>query len=193
MRLFSHKHNLNNSATVSTVLLGTTPLILAAEMGNLECVEFLLPLSNPRDQNSQALWRASENGHVDCLNLILPLSCPTTYNYALSKTVASGYVVCVKILLDAIENLGITNADYNFLVDAVYHQRMECLHLLLKVCEPKSDHSLALCTALIYGRKEYVDVLKDISDVDDALSAMRQCKKLPQGSDPFFWLDFEAQ
>lgn len=167
--------------------------MLAAEMGNVECLEFLLPFSNPRDHDSQALWRAGENGHVDCLNILLPLCCPTIYNFALWKTIESGHVVCVQMLLDAIQQVGDITVDGNLLAWAVRNQQMECLRLLLKVCDPKSYRSLALRSALIYGRTEYVDVLKDLSDVQEALNAIRQYKKMPTGSDPFFWLDFEAQ
>ena len=186
-------------SSASNFILTFTPLMLAAEMGNLECLKFLLPLSNPRDHDSQALWRAADNGHVDCVNILLPLSCPPTYNFALWKTIGSktieptGRIVCVQMLLDAIAQVGGVTVDVNLLVWAVRSQQMECLRLLLKVCDPKSDHSLALCWALIYGRTEYVDVLKDLSDADDALNAIRQYPKMPTGSDPLFWLDFEAQ
>lgn len=179
--------------SASNVLLTLTPLMLAAEMGNVECLEFLLPLSNPRDHDSQALWRAGENGHVDCLNILLPLCCPTTYNFALWKTIESGHVVCVQMLLDAIEQVDGVMLNGELLAWAVRCEQMECLRLLLKVCDSKSDHSLALSWALIYGRTEYVDVLKDLSDVDEALNAIRQHPKMPTGSDPLFWLDFEAQ
>lgn len=55
----------------------STALLHAAHRGHWRCVELLLPVSNPRERRSEALYRAAKgksSGHRRCVALLAPLS-----------------------------------------------------------------------------------------------------------------------
>jgi hypothetical protein len=51
-------------------------LRLAAEHGNWECARLLIPVSDPKADHSQTLRWAAEDGHDELVVLLLPLSDP---------------------------------------------------------------------------------------------------------------------
>ena len=104
-------------------------LRLAARYGNHECLEYVLPFSDPLENDSEAIRGASENGHANCVRLLLecssldmethsPLvlaaknghqdcvamlvgkSYLTTRSLGLAYSAKGGFFECVKLLLD---------------------------------------------------------------------------------------------
>ena len=55
-------------------------LIQACIRGNLEEVKRLIPVSDPKANNSSALRLAAEHGHIDIVKLLLPVSDPKALN-----------------------------------------------------------------------------------------------------------------
>ena len=52
------------------------PLIIeaAAHQGHVECVEYLIPISDPSEHQSTALCAAARGGHAECVKKLFPLS-----------------------------------------------------------------------------------------------------------------------
>lgn len=75
-------------------------LIEAAQNGNIEEVDRLIPLSDPKARDSLALRWAAGNGHVECVKLLIPVSDPKSCkSYALQMAAAMGHVQCVRLLI----------------------------------------------------------------------------------------------
>lgn len=77
-------------------------LMLAAENGHVECVELLIPISDPlaEYEDSNPLTTAAFNGHADCVKLLIPVSDPKSGNNgALQWAALNGHVECVKLLI----------------------------------------------------------------------------------------------
>lgn len=57
-------------------VVGSYPLYSASCAGHIECVKFLLPLSDPLLNSSSALVAAARNGHTECVALLVDVSNP---------------------------------------------------------------------------------------------------------------------
>ncbi len=78
----------------------TQKLIEAAQQGNLEEVLRLIPLSDPKQDNSEALAQAARHGHLDCVEALLPVSEPCVDNsFALWISANQGHSDCVAALI----------------------------------------------------------------------------------------------
>ena len=110
-------------------------LIISAVNGHTECVKLLIPLSNPKTNDSEALRLASSSGHTECVKLLIPVSDPKAKNnYALRWASSDGYDECVNLLIpvsDAKNNNSIA------LESAAVRNNINCVKLLL----PYSDIS----------------------------------------------------
>ena len=107
---------------------------MAAGAGYIEVVEQLLPHCDPANNDSTALRYAAENGFVECVQLLIPLSNPLCCeSWALRKAAENG--------------------------------RVECVKLLLPVSDPKANSSDALYEALANGHMECAEVLGLVSDL----------------------------
>lgn len=51
-------------------------LCMAAGSGHAECVKILIPVSDPKSDDSNALRWSARNGHIDSFRLLLPVSAP---------------------------------------------------------------------------------------------------------------------
>ena len=49
-------------------------LMYAAENGHYKCVKLLIPVSDPKADDSAALIYAAENVHYECVKLLIPVS-----------------------------------------------------------------------------------------------------------------------
>jgi len=79
--------------------LGSKALGWAAENGHWECVELLIPVSDPKDRHSDALQVAAHEGHSRCVELLIPVSDPKALNcWALRWAAINGYTECVELL-----------------------------------------------------------------------------------------------
>lgn len=52
----------------------TRALQVSAKHGHQRCVEVLIPVSDPKQSQSQALWLAAHNQHMDCCQQLWPVS-----------------------------------------------------------------------------------------------------------------------
>ena len=84
-------------------LLETQPITEAADNNHLECVRFLLPLSDLKSPWSRALPRAVENGHVECVKLLLPHSSEELIRESLVAGAHDEQWECVNIILDSLD------------------------------------------------------------------------------------------
>jgi len=74
----------------------------AARDGRTDEVRRLLPLSDPKYCDSAALYWASANGHAECVQLLLPATDPVHYPRALDFAAMEGRTDCVKILMGVV-------------------------------------------------------------------------------------------
>lgn len=86
----------------------TNLLIQAAKMGNVEEVQQLIPLSDPKAQRSRALWQAlSIPLSVECVKMLIPVSDPQDYNDVFFEAVKIGNIPCIEMLMQ------VANPKYN--------------------------------------------------------------------------------
>lgn len=77
------------------IQLNTTALWCAAVRGQANCVKTLIPVSDPKFDNSCALEAAARGGHLECVKLLLPVSDP---NAALKEALINKHEECAEIL-----------------------------------------------------------------------------------------------
>lgn len=83
-----------------SALLDSQPLSLAALLGNVDVIELIIPISDPKALDSIALRNAAENGRVECVKILLPHSDPLAQNSAaLGEAISAGHVECARLLL----------------------------------------------------------------------------------------------
>ena len=74
-------------------------LHLACFYGYKDCVEILIPFSDPK-YNYIALNSASKNGHIECVKLLIPVSdSKTKHSVALYWSAKNNNIECAKLLL----------------------------------------------------------------------------------------------
>lgn len=83
----------------SGVGLAYYALIRAASLGQAECVELLIPVSDPECYD-QALNNAAIQGHAECVNLLIPVSNPQHhYINALYQACFYQHQDCIDLLI----------------------------------------------------------------------------------------------
>lgn len=132
-------------------------LRLAACGGHAECVRLLIPVSEWRSGEPDALQAAAEHGHEECVRLLIPVSKPKIHDsHALQMAAEGGHAECVKLLIPASD----INADGSRALErAARWGHPECVRLLLHFLKPRENVSLALRWAAINGHHACVDLL----------------------------------
>lgn len=75
-------------------------LLRAAQYGHVACVQYLIPTTNPRHDDCEALRLAARGGHRECVELLIPVSDPATDNSAaLVGAAMNGHLDCVRLLI----------------------------------------------------------------------------------------------
>lgn len=142
-------------------------LIEAAEQGNLEEIQRLIPISYPKSQDNAALTWAVNKNHLEGVKSLAPV-CDVVI--ALSVAAEWGRVECLRILIDF--------ANPNELIyaagDAAYEGHMEALQFLLQHCDPKEAESYPLQMAAMGQREEIIDFLIPLSNPLDALNDLSE-------------------
>lgn len=125
--------------SISDPALNNEALRRAAAHGHVECVKMLIPVSNPKHNDSSALQWAAANGYVACVKELIPVSEPKTHNNeALVAAAFYGHHECVDLLFDvcnpedALEELkmrirvGTTGRSYHsaYLEEKIHIQRV---------------------------------------------------------------------
>ena len=155
-----------------------TKLIRAARDGQTDEVRRLIPISDPKYDDSAALYWAAAKGHTECVRLLVPVSDANSDEASpLFKSAQNGHAECVQLLLPVTDPIHYPRA-LNF---AAMEGRRDCVEILMRVTDPTDEHSNALRTASRYSRHDIVDVLLETSDPDTALDIlMGQYPNAPQ-------------
>lgn len=142
----------------------TQKLIEAAQQGHLEEVLRLIPLSDPKQDNSEALAQAARHGHVHCVQALIPVSDPHADNsFALWIAACLGHSDCVAQLIGV---SGVTDGACRALNVAARNGHLECIRLLLPHHSQKQQLDAVSGPLLgnhIGGMKELIAGLKDTS------------------------------
>lgn len=78
----------------------TELLFEAARDGNAEEIQRLIPISDPKNNDSMALQVAASYGHTECVKLLIPVSDPKASNSAALQWAAQyGNVEAIKVLI----------------------------------------------------------------------------------------------
>ena len=151
----------------------------ASGHGHTDEVRRLIPISNPKFNDSQALIWAAAHGHTECVELLIPVSNANSSDDAapLFKSAQNGHTECVQLLLSVTDPIHYPRA-LNF---AAMEGRRDCVEILMRVTDPTDEHSNALRTASRYSRHDIVDVLFEASAPETALDIlMGQYPNTPQ-------------
>ena len=104
--------------------------------GHAECVEMLIPLSQPKAQNSRALELAAQYGHAECVKVLIPVSDPTAQqSYPLQVAASLGHVDCVKLLIPVSDPAGFDSAALTW---AARRGHRACVEALLPFNPPSA-------------------------------------------------------
>lgn len=110
------------------------PLVLAAQNGQLEMVEYLIPLCDPKAKNSLALRMAVQNGWLEVVKVLMPVSdIKAEKSTALILASAKGFGEIVKELLPQSSPKA---QNSRALGAAVQHGHPACVELLYPVSHP---------------------------------------------------------
>lgn len=112
----------------------TQLLYQAVKQQSVDNVRRLIPISDPKADNSYALRLAVGNGHIQCVELLIPVSDPKSNDsYALAVAAESGNIQCVALLIPVSQ----PKKRYSLALQrAVYHGHSQCVELLYPISNP---------------------------------------------------------
>ena len=114
----------------------------AARKGHKECVELLIPVSEPKAEESEALREAADMGHKEIVELLIPVSDPkVNESEALRWAADRGHKECVELLLPLSDPMAI---DSWALRVAARNGHREMVELLIPVSDPAAVKELGL-------------------------------------------------
>lgn len=130
-------------------------------------VRRLIPISDPTDNESEALRNAISQGHLECAKLLAVVS---DAHIGLKESAWHGNVDLVAFFIPLCDP---KTGDSIALRWAARHGYLECVELLLPHSDPKANHSAALWSAALSLQWETVDRLWEVSDPWDAISHLQ--------------------
>ena len=146
----------------SNIDIANDALRYAAENGHTDVIKLLIPISNPKDDNSKLLRLAARYGHTDVVKLLIPVSDPKAIgSYALRWAAEKGHTEVVKLLIPVSDPKAL---DSRALRLAAENGHTDVVKLLIPVSDPKANDSLALRWADANGHTEVVKLLIPVSD-----------------------------
>ena len=111
----------------------TELLFEAARDGNTEDIQRLIPISDPKNNDSMALQVAASYGHTECVKLLIPVSDPKANNSAaLGWSAEYGSTEALKILIPVSDPKA---NDSVALRQAVLHGHTDCVDALYGVSD----------------------------------------------------------
>lgn len=111
----------------------TELLFEAARDGNAEDIQRLIPISDPKNNDSMALQVAASYGHTECVKLLIPVSDPKANNSAaLAWAAQYGNTEALKVLIAVSDPKA---NDSVALRQAVLHGHPECVDALYGVSD----------------------------------------------------------
>ena len=149
----------------------SSALSWAARNGHLKCVELLIPVSDPKASGSQALAFAAWAGHVECVKRLIPISNPHD-SLPLCWAASNDHIECVKLLI-------LSPPPFNLSLPITYassHGHVECLKALIAAPNALALDSQGLLWAAKAGHIDCVELLLPLSDPlardDEGLNAL---------------------
>lgn len=102
----------------------SSALLRAVDNVDMTMLELLIPIYDPHRKNRSVLQYAAEKGHTECVNLLIPVSDPKTNNSgALLISVINEHIECIKCLIPV--------SDYQQVLTTLTQQStMQNLHVL---------------------------------------------------------------
>lgn len=161
----------------------TKLLMEAARVGNAVEVLRLIPLSDPKANDSGALICAALGGHTECVKLLIPVSVPKSS--ALHLAAAKGHTECISLLFPLFD----LKAKNDALVWATANGHTTNVKMLIPVSDPKADHSYALQKAVANAHQSCIDVLYPVSDPPVSLHQLQ----LRHPNQPEIWGELELR
>lgn len=144
----------------------TQQLIDAAQAGNLAEVLRLIPLANPKEQDSEALAQAARHGHVACVDALIGVSDPyADSSFALWIAACQGHSECVEKLIPV---SGVSDGGCRALNVAARNGHTQCIRLLMPFHSQKQRVAAVagpLLVAHVEGLKELVSGIKHRSEL----------------------------
>lgn len=138
----------------------TEALCRCAETGLLDLVRELIPLSDPKSNNSEALTLAAAAGHLE---IVHPVSDPKANGSdALCEAAVGGHLEVVQELLPVSDP---SVDSYYPLRQSATHGHVEIVRLLIPVSDPAAEDGEALRWAARYGQLDVVRELLPVSNV----------------------------
>ena len=135
----------------------TKALWEAAHNGHAGCVSLLIPVSDPKANNSEALREAALNGHAECVKLLIPFSDPKAHNsQALRRAARSGHAECVKLLIPVSDPKAAGSLALRW---AANNGRLECAKLLLPASAPLIELAGVLTDVLGSGHAKVLGIM----------------------------------
>lgn len=136
----------------------------AAYHGRIEDVARLIPISDPTDENSEALRLAVAEGHLDVARMLVPFS---NAFIGLKEAAWYGRVEFLRFLKTVCDP---HQEDDIAIGWAIRSHNIECVKLLLPGVDPKDKHSRLLWMAALEKCNDIVDLVWAQSDPWDAIA-----------------------
>lgn len=133
--------------TQQEIETNTSLLIQVSKDGNIQAVEHLIPISNPKHNNSCALQWAAANGHLECVKVLIPVS-----DRKAEESEALRWAAANKHFIDIVERL-------------------------IPISDPKAKNSAALRTAAVNNHKDIIEVLVPVSDYNCVITQMKDANQ----------------
>lgn len=165
LNLISHAKAGDARAVASLLALGVNPrgresaaLFEAAENGHADCVEILIPVSDPMAVNSRALRHAARAGHAAVVQLLMAVSdAKADHSRALAWAAQEGRVECLRLLIPASDPAA---EDFRALRFAASGGHAECVELLIPFSHEGAEAiGESLVSAAYYGHAECAKAL----------------------------------
>ena len=158
---------------------------LCIKYNHMECLVALLPHCEPKNNDSSLLRQAAEYGRSDMLELLLPLSLPKALqSEALYLAARNGFSDCVKLLIPVSSPQA---GQSRCLWQAAANGHTECVRMLIPHSYCKANGSVALQASLINGHSDCAQLLYPVSDRPLVLKLLKQF----HSEQPHVWSDLE--
>lgn len=163
----------------------TQRLMDASEVGDLDAVTRLIPVSDPKAKDSAALRLAARNGHLEYVKLLIPVSEPKINSSdSLLWAAVGGHTAIVKLLIPVSDPKANDSQALQF---AASNGILECVKLLVPHSDPKARNSTALkwalrsdadnigCVKFLLPYSDYNFVLTNTVLLDSERQLLQQC------------------
>lgn len=157
-------HQVQNSVSILKALQA------ASHFGHLQCVQYLLPLSDMKRDAGSSVWMAAHNNHQECVKCLLPRShvSDISASQLMKLFIVEKKIDLLKLLAE--HQKYVPNILMRLLVE---NGNVQCFTILLPFCSVQENNSQLLALAVVRQNHEMVDLLYPLSNPHDALELLR--------------------